>query len=249
MKHFAFATLVAALMALLTMPVSAANFGNEHLNYQIVYHWGMIWKHAGDASLSLKKTGNGYVAQLTGRTRSWAETFYPVRDTLRCTMKSNFAPLKYEKLTHEKDYYARDVVDYSYRGNETFAVGKRYRPGRATTSVNLSAKCQAYDMLSVFYMLRTLDFASMTKNKPYTTVIFSGKEKEYLTIRYRGAENVKLRDGSKHSAYHLVFKFTQKGGTKSSDDMHVWVATEGNHIPLMLSGSLPFGEVKCYLTK
>ena len=28
---------------------------NETLHYDIVYHWGLIWKHAGSATLSIKK--------------------------------------------------------------------------------------------------------------------------------------------------------------------------------------------------
>ena len=164
---------------------NARNYTSETLNYQIIYQWGMVWKHAGDATLSINRSGDGYKATLTGKTRSWADKIYPVRDTLKCTMKSDMAPLKYEKLTHEKSYYARDVLNFKYNYSHTSATATRYRKSGNTT-VSLNAKCQAYDMLSVFYMLRNLDFDQMAKNKAITTVIFSGKEKEYLTIRYRG---------------------------------------------------------------
>lgn len=30
---------------------------NETLHYDIVYHWGLIWKHAGSATLSIKNPG------------------------------------------------------------------------------------------------------------------------------------------------------------------------------------------------
>lgn len=227
---------------------NARSYTSETLNYQIIYQWGMVWKHAGDATLSINRSGDGYKATLTGKTRSWADKIYPVRDTLKCTMKSDMAPLKYEKLTHEKSYYARDVLNFKYNYSHTSATATRYRKSGNTT-VNLSAKCQAYDMLSVFYMLRNLDFDQMAKNKAITTVIFSGKEKEYLTIRYRGVENVKLRDGIKHKAHRLTFKFTQEGGKKSSDDLDAWLATDETRIPLLLVGKLPVGEVKCYYTK
>ncbi len=220
-------------------------YTNETLNYQIVYQWGLVWKHAGDATLSIRSNGNGYNAQLVGRTRSWADKVYPVRDTLKCSMNSKLAPLRYEKLTHEKDYFARDVLQFSYNYSHTSATAKRYRKS-GTTSVSLSAKCQAYDMLSVFYMLRSLDYPTMTKGKAITTVIFSGKEKEYLTIRYQGTENVKMRNGTKRQAYHITFKFTQEGGKKSSDDLDAWLSTDASRIPLLLVGKLPVGQVKCY---
>ena len=230
---------------LLPQQLMAGAFNNETLNYEIVYHWGVIWKHAGDATLSLRKTSNGYNAQLTGKTRSWADKVYPVRDTLKCTMDKDLRPLRYEKLTHEKDYYARDVVKFSYNYSHTSAHCTRYRKSGNTT-IDLSAKTQAYDMLSVFYMLRNLDYTELSHNKNYTTVIFSGKEKEYLTLNYKGVETIKMRDGSKRKAYSIQFRFTQEGGKKSSDNITVWLSTDDSRIPLLLVGKLPVGEVKCY---
>jgi len=101
-------------------------------------------------------------------------------------------------------------------------------------------------MLSVFYMLRNLDYDELSRNKNYTTVIFSGKEKEYLTINYKGVETIKMRDGNKRKAHRITFRFTQKGGKQSSDNITVWMSTEADRIPLLLVGKLPVGEVKCY---
>ena len=242
-RIFAFVLLVVAMV--LPQPAVARDFTNETLNYEIVYHWGMIWKHAGDATLSIRKTKTGYTSQLTGKTRSWADKVYPVRDTLKCTMNNDLKPLVYEKLTHEKDYYARDVVKFSYNYSHTNAHCTRYRKS-GTTTIDLSAKSQAYDMLSVFYMLRNLDYDELSKNKNYTTVIFSGKEKEYLTINYKGVETIKMRDGTKRKAHSITFRFTQKGGKQSSDDLTAWMSTDESRIPLLLVGKLPVGEVKCY---
>ena len=239
---------MALLLVAMVLPqqVCGKDFGNETLNYEIVYHWGVIWKHAGDATLSIRKTKDGgYLSQLTGKTRSWADKVYPVRDTLKCTMNSKLQPLLYEKLTHEKDYYARDVVKFSYNYSHTNAHCTRYRKS-GTTSIDLSAKSQAYDMLSVFYMLRNLDYDELSRNKNYTTVIFSGKEKEYLTINYKGVETIKMRDGTKRKAHRIDFRFTQQGGKQSSDNLSAWMSVEADRIPLLLVGKLPVGEVKCY---
>jgi hypothetical protein len=240
-------TVLLVVAMVLPQQVMGRDYNNETLNYEIVYHWGMIWKHAADATLSIHKSGNGYKAQLTGKTRSWADKVYPVRDTLKCTLNSELKPLVYEKLTHEKDYYARDVVKFSYNYSHTNAHCTRYRKS-GTTTIDLSAKSQAYDMLSVFYMLRNLNYDELARNKNYTTVIFSGKEKEYLTINYKGVESIKMRDGRKRQAHCITFRFTQKGGKKSSDNISVWMATDDSRIPLLLVGKLPVGEVKCYYT-
>lgn len=237
--------ILAIAFTLMPFKSLAIDFTNERLDYEVVFQWGMVWKHAGDATLTIKKNGNVYNSQLVGKTRSWADKLFPVRDTLKCTMNEKLQPLRYEKLTHEQDYYAHDVVTYSYYYSNTNAKGVRFRPGKPKVEINLSAKCQAYDMVSVFYMLRNLDFNQMT-SKPVSTVMFSGKEKEYLTLTYKGKETIKMRDGTRREAYRINFRFTKDGGKKSSDNIDAWLSTDVRRIPLLLVGKLRFGEIKCY---
>ena len=236
-------------MLLTPSQAAAVNFSNETLHYEVVYQWGMIWKHAANATLSIKKSGNGYNAMLVGATRSWADKVYPLRDTLKCSLNANLQPVKYQKLTHEDGYYARDIVDFSRSGGKTTGKGTRYRPKKSPATVTLSANGDAYDMLSVFYMLRNLDFANMKNGAKKTTYIFSGKEKESLTITYRGKKKVKLRDKSEHTAYYVTFTFTTDAGKKSSDNISAYLSADEKKIPLMLVGKLPVGEVKVYYKK
>lgn len=246
LRRFAAAMALVAVAALCAPRLHAINFSNETLNYQIVYHWGIIWKHAANASLSISRTGNGYNAVLVGRTRSWADKVYPVRDTLKCSMAADLTPRTYQKLTHEKNYYARDEVKFTYSNGSTHGTCSRYRPGKATQRTQVVARGRAYDMLSVFYMLRNLNFGSMAEGKTFRTAIFSGKEKENLTITYRGVTTVKMRNGSQPKVYHVTFTFTQDGGTKSSDGIDAYLSIDARRIPLMLVGKLPVGEVKVY---
>ena len=229
--------------------VTARPYGTETLNYEIVYQWGMIWKHAANATLSITPSGAGYKAMLVGYTRSWADKIYPVRDTLVCTMDKDLHPLKYEKFTHEKDYYAIDEVVYSYGLGRTNAKCTRHRPNRPDiedVNIELSARAQAYDMVSVFYMLREIDYNAKKAGDIISTIIFSGKQKEYLTLTYRGVEKVKLRDKSTRMAHKISFRFTQEGGKKSSENIDVWLSNDSNLVPLLLLGRMPVGEIKCY---
>ena len=236
------------LLVLFAPAAQARTYTTETLNYQIVYHWGLIWKHAGNAQLTVNRTADGnYASQLVARTRSWAEKIYKVRDTLKVTMNPDFTPIRYDKLTHEKSYYAHDVVKFSYADGKTTGQCTRNRKNKPTVNITLQSPGKAYDMLSVFYMLRNLDFEQIPVGKTYTTTIFSGKSKETLTITYKGVQNIKLRDGSKHNAFHVQFSFTQDGRKKSSDDLDTWLSTGEARVPLMFVGKLPIGEVRCYL--
>ncbi len=228
--------------------LNAQNFIHESLNYQIIYHWGLVWKHAANARIEIKDNQKGqYDARLYARTLSWVDKVYKVRDTLYSTIdKKHFVPIKYVKATHEKGHVGWDIVTFSQKDGGTFGACLRKRPGKQDFSINLHTEGNAYDMLSVFYMLRTIDM-QVLKNKGATnTTVFSGKRKERLDIKYVGEERIKLRDESWHNAFHIKFCFTEEGKSKSSDDIDTWISADKAKVPLMLRGCLPIGEVRVY---
>ena len=246
-------TLILTLLTAAAPRAAAASkaFSNETLHYVISYKWGLLHKDAGNATLTLRNVGDNYNVMLAARTQPWADKFYSVRDTLRGTITRNgLVPRSYVKITHEKGKYAKDEILYSKSGNVTKGLSRRYRPDENgiinMTEQTLSGTGPVYDMLSVYYYLRHIDYAALTRNKVYKATVFSGNMKETVTIRCQGIEKIKLRDKSEREAYHVKFKFTSDGGRKSSDDIDTWISTDDAHIPLYLVTKLPIGEVRVY---
>lgn len=227
-----------------------ANFKDEQLHYVITYKWGAIHKDAGTATLSLKSSGNDYFVTLTAASKPWADKIFMVRDTLTATIdKKTFRAKQYVKAAHEGGKFSKDIINYSYSGNN--ATGKatriRVKKGKRTTSnVIISATAPVYDMLSIFYYLRCLDYISIASGQVVRASVFSGSKCETITIRPIGKETIKLRNNKSVSSFHLKFNFTTKGKKKSSDDMNVWISDDSRHIPLLLVGNLPIGQVRCY---
>lgn len=230
--------------------IMANAFANEDLRYVVTYKWGMIRKDAGEAILSLRNSNGRYNISLVARTKPWADHFYSVRDTLLGTIrKSDFKPLLYQKITHEKGKYGKDVISYSYSGPKVTGTCKRYRDknGKISESVKvLTASGNVFDMLSVFYYLRQINYENLTTDRKITATVFSGKASEKITIRNLGREKIKLRNKSEREAYHIRFNFTSGGGSKSSDDIDAWISTDSRHIPLYVVGKLPVGQVRAY---
>lgn len=252
-KGFAnLAVLLPMIFLCLCHPLKAnADFANETLNYAITYKWGMVQKDAGDAKMTLSNHGANYQITLTAKSKPWADKIFSVRDTLRATVaKSGFRPLKYIKVAHEGGKYAKDVIDFSRSGNLTLGKCTRYRvkKGKSSTSANsLSGSGPTFDMLSVFYYLRTIDYATLTAGKTIKVNIFSGSKAETLTIRSAGMQEITLRNKKRVKAYHIKFRFTTAGKKKSSEDIDTWISADSRHLPLLLEGSLPVGKVKCHL--
>lgn len=230
---------------------ASAGFSDETLHYVITYKWGLIHKEAGTATLSLRNSGDEYLLKLTGKTKPWADKIYHVRDTLISNVaKNGFKPRRYIKSAHEDGKFSRDEIKYTYKGRNVIGECHRLRvkKGKSTTSGTvLSSNNGAYDMLSIFYFLRTIDYNSLTKGKVVVTTVFSGKKRETLKIRSLGLSEVKMKDGKKRKALHIRFNFTSDGGKKSSDDIDAWLTPDARRIPLVLIGKLPIGSVRCYL--
>lgn len=227
------------------------SFADECLNYVISYKWGIIHKDSGDATLRLRNTGDRFVMTLSGKTKSWADRFYQVRDTLIAEVdKNGFRPRSYIKIAHEDGKYSRDEIDYSYSGK---TVGghctrtKVSKKGETTvTQKDFTSTGPTFDMLSVFYYLRTIDYDKLTSGNALKSTLFSGSKVETLTVRCEGRETLKMRNGSSRESYKIKFNFTTEGKKKSSDDLTAWISTDNRHIPLQIVGSLPLGQVKCY---
>ena len=240
-------TVIATLLDI--TPTRAAN---ETLHYVITYKWGLINKEAGDATLTMQTSGTESRLTLTARTRPWADKMFAVRDTLLSIADPHtLQPLRYVKSAHEGGRFSRDEIIFSRKGNHVEGEARRLRVGkkgeRSENSLRLKAEGATFDMLSVFYYLRRLDYAALGKGMAETVNIFSGKQTERLTIRCEGKTRLKLRDGTHREAWHIRFRFTGGGGRKSSDDIDAWISTDPRHIPLQLIGNLPIGQVRVYL--
>lgn len=254
MKRFILIVFTAVLLVLnsgFSSSMYGAGIKDEKLNYVISYKWGMIHKDAGEATLSLRNHGGEYSVMLAARTKPWADKFYQVRDTLLGSIRKNdFKALSYTKIAHENGKYGKDVITYKYTGSQVTGVCKRYKKNKkgevSTSTKTLSASGPVYDMLSVFYYLREIDYASLTKGNVFKATVFSGSKAETITIRLIGKEKIKLRNKTEREAYHIRFNFTTGGKKKSSDDIDTWISTDSNHIPLYLTGSLPVGQVRAY---
>lgn len=225
----------------------------ETLYYVVSYKWGLVRKDAGDATLTMTPRGDQTELVLTAKTRPWADRFYEVRDTLRSvTSGPNFLPLSYVKTAHEGGNYARDEIKFSRSGSAVTAKCNKLRirknGKRKSGTFQMKGTGEVFDMLSVFYYLRNVDYVSLQRGKPKTVTIFSGSDKsETVTIRFVKEETVEMKDKTRRKAFLLKLGFTSDGHKKSNDDIRVWVSADGAHIPLLLVGSLPVGEVRVRL--
>ena len=244
---------LAVIMLVAVANLLARNFDGEHLRYKVLYKWGLINKTAGYADIRVLNEGGELIhAQLTAASEPWADPFYKLRDTLNATMqRADFSPVFYEKIAHEASEYKHDTVKFKRTGQNYTGECTRYVEKKGKTirdeKRTLTATGPTVDMLSSFYVMRNLPYEHWTAGHTYTASIFSGKQKELLTIKYRGIDTIEINN-VKTPCYHITFIFTGNNRTKTSDDMDAWISTDEARRPLKLEGKLPVGKVQCFLT-
>lgn len=217
-----------------------------------MYKWGLINKKAGDVTLTttIPEGSKTFQALLTAKSASWADRIFSLRDTLSGSIdRGNLLPQHYEKIAHEGGDFDHDILTYTRASNTTIGHSQVWRKKKKNDDTTYLEKTHVaigptFDMLSSYYYMRALPFATMKKNQGVKVTILSGKRMETLTIRYVGQQKVKV-NGKEYPSYHVKFTFTSGDGKKSSDDMDAWISTSSQRIPLLLEGKLPVGKVRC----
>lgn len=230
------------------LPIEKIN--KAPVTYDVVFHWGMIWKTAAQATHTMHINGSHLSSQLTAKTLSWAETFHSTRDTLTSTMSyPQLRPISYRERVHEgKDNkISTTSIDYRWSGSKVLAMSKIARPDKPRTSAVYNATGDTYDLGSLFVLLRRLDVNSLRSGWSYTANIFSSKQEKF-TLTYVGKETIEMRDkqNSKHETVHLHLTYSQGSTKNSSDGMDIYMSTDGSNLPLLVRAKIAVGEIRCY---
>ena len=261
--------IIIIMLAALTLPAGAvtqetSSRQTERLAYDVYYHWGFIWTKAGYGELTLDEqtTADGTqrrMGKLAAKSLSIVETLMKVRDTLECWYTPEMVPIEYCKKTHEGSYNAveRNFYMTHYRpgaagrtpqdvaSTDVLLTRRRDKKGKVSDDEReYHIAAPAYDMLSVFYAIRALDFEHMKKGDEVRFPIFSGiKNAQYMTVEFCGAERCELKNGKKYDAYRVELTFRSKDSDQTP--LLVYLAQTPDHRPLKVTISLQrIGEIQ-----
>lgn len=229
----------------------------ESLTYNAYWHWGFIWKLAGSGTLNLweeqvNDNTTRFHGQLCGRSRSIVESIMKVRDTLDCYYTDQLVPIEYCKKTNEGSYHAieRNIYHNYVEGKrmfQSYGLGReqidsttidvyRWRNKKGNDHRTVSNEGVGFDMLSIFYELRNLDFENLKPGQKLDYHITSGVKNRLLHVRYRGPETCTLKNGRKYPAYAVELTFASRDS--DSTPLTAWLSTDPDHRPLSVIISL-----------
>ena len=228
--------------------------GGENLDFIIHYKWGAINSDVAKAYVKLDTaTLNGvpvFHCTVSGRTARFYDMFFKVREEFQSWFtRDGIVPMKFYRDSREGGYYSVNRYDYIWDPEESKHIRAEIETSRRpvrTEELPLSG-C-TYDLPSLFYMARNMNFSKVKPNVKYPMTfaidddiynvyfIWLGKEKKYI----KGIGTVKTMKFAAKLIAGDVFG--------SGQDMFVWISDDENRIPVYFEAPIRVGTASGRLT-
>lgn len=222
----------------------------EDLTYDLYIKFAVTVKggYANLSTRSAKYDGkDAYKMTLVSESQGFARKVFELDDTLACFMTKDLIPLAYHKDAHEGGDYTKERQKYSYSGNNVKINTIRHKNGDFKFDENIEFSSCAYDLMSILFYARTLDYGSMTKGSENTVNFVSGRKKVSMRIVYDGKEQMKANDGKKYNCMKLTLYIHDEAFDNGQEAMKVYISDDDNRMPIRLDTKLKVGSTRAVL--
>ena len=211
--------------------------GGETFTYALYVQQGFVTIKAGMASIAITEAGEGYEARLSLKTTALVEAIFHIDVRITTRLTRDLKPLRYEKHAEEGSRVYDEVSVFSYPPGGGCVVSSRrtHADGRVEVGKGRREK-QVYDLLSLFFYARRLDFAKLTPEERVNVPVVSGVRVRDKSLVYKGEEEVEIADGGKVKAG--VFVLYAWDGNESARFAY---SQDGTRAPQRLDVALKFG--------
>lgn len=215
----------------------------EELIYDMYFKIGFTSAKAGKLSLSVSEgshKGKGaHKMVFQSNTSGLANGIYAVHDTLTSYMTKDLVPMAYVKNAMEGGDFTQEELLYNYaQGGKVKIQAKRHKNGEFRFDQNVDAEGCIYDLVSIIYYARTLDFSKMKAGDVATINFISGQKLSSAEIEYVGTKRVKANNGTKYDTLELSLNFSTSQDDKGKEAMRVFITNDKNRIPIEINSKL-----------
>ncbi len=222
----------------------------ERVEYEVYYNWGFIWVNAGEVSFSVEPgfhDGNPiYHFVSEGSSKPNYDWLYKVRDVYESKVSvGDFQPLWFKRDTYEGKFKVDEEYHYLPEKNQVaFTLLDSENPLIEDT---LNIKDCSFDVITMVYYARTLDFSKYKKNDKIPINVLIDGEAHSLYIRYLGTEEIETRDKKKYNCIKFKPLLVEGSIFQGGEDMTVWVTNDANKVPILVEAKIIVGSIKAYI--
>lgn len=222
----------------------------EKLAYVITYNWFLVWTDVGGVDFEVTEDtifGQDVLnLKGTGITFSFYDWFYQVRDVYQSWVQpDNLLPVYFHRDVNEDGY----IIDYKYKFDfeKSLAYSELKRTRRKFKRDTVKIFPCTYDVISVIYQARNIDFSKYKKDEKIPFKILLDNEIHDVYIRYKGKEVKKVRGVGKFNTILFTGSLVAGDVFKGGEDLKIWVSDDDNRIPVWIESPIIVGTIKARL--
>ena len=222
----------------------------EKLAYVITYNWLFVWTDVGGVKFEVSEDTifNQEVLNLkgTGVTFSFYDWFFQVRDVYQSWVNpDNLLPVYYHRDVDEGGYLIDIKYTYDYDNMVAYSEVEKTHKSYYQDTVKIFP-C-TYDILSVIYQARNINFSKYKKNEKIPFKILLDNEIHEVFIRFKGKEVKKVRGVGKFNCIKFTGSLVAGDVFQGGEDLKIWVTDDENRIPIWIESPIIVGTVKARL--
>lgn len=222
----------------------------EKLAYVITYNWFLVWTDVGGVEFEATQDTifNKEALNLkgTGVTFSFYDWFFQVRDVYQSWVNpENLLPMYYHRDVNEDGYIIDVKYRYDFDSLVAYSEVEKTRKPYYQDTVKIFP-C-TYDVISVIYQARNIDFAKYKKDEKILFKILLDNEIHEVFIRYKGKEVKKVRGVGKFNTIKFTGSLVAGDVFQGGEDLEIWVSDDENQIPVWIETPIIVGTVKARL--
>lgn len=219
----------------------------EKISYEISYNWVIPWVKVGEASFQVKEAtyGNNRFYHIIAKGRSYDswDWFYEVKDIYQSWV---------DPVTIKPYYFKRDVnednfqinIEYEFNRKDTLAYTEHEDSKKPKTFDTVSTTPCTYDIISILYYARNLDYSGYKKGDKFPVTILLDNEMTDIYFRYLGKDQIRLRKFGKIRCLKFSVYTVEGHVFEEGENMQLWVTDDRNKIPVKVKTPIIVGSVK-----
>jgi hypothetical protein len=228
-------------------PVRQESFGlGERMEFRV--HYGLL--NAGEAVMQADTNYhyfNGrpcYKLEITGRSVGVFDLITTIRDTWGTYLDTAaIVPHRFYQYIEEGRYRKKEIIDFDHARRVATAHRLDRHSGELLSKADFKVPYGIQDLVSGYYYLRTLDFASMKVNDVFPITGFFDDTTYVVEVRYLGMERLKTRLGDFES--HVISPIMPKNRFfRGRNPVRAWISADRKKIPLKVRADLIVGGVE-----
>lgn len=220
----------------------------ESLTYVVNYKWGAINTDVGEAVTSLSCSDGMFHSVITGRTYKFYDIIFKVREHFESKFYADtIRPHYFFRDTREGKYYIKNTFHFQKDTNLIQATVQKY--DRTPVDTLLVGSGETYDIPSLFYKVRTVNFDSVALGveQPISFAIDDDVYNFYYV--FVGKEVKKIKGVGTFNTLKFNVRLVAGSVFTGKDEMSIWVTDDENKVPLLFESPIIVGKVQGRLTE